>query len=333
MHAINEDNIRPDDLMERVKVYVDWDRNYLLEQPNRFVHTDCPACNSKKHTRYFKKLGITYNICQNCETVFVNPRPGPELLRDFYAQSRNYDFWNKHIFPATEEVRRERIFKPRVARTIACADRFLSEYGSIIEIGAGFGIFCEELKKTGRFKKVLALEPTPGLAETCRRRNLETLEVSIEDIPEVVKVDIVAGFEVLEHLFSPRDTLLRCFSIISPGGLLILTCPNVKGFDIAVLQAASNSIDHEHLNYFHPDSLAYLVSECGFEVLEVLTPGELDAELVRKGIIANKLDVSSYPFLKYMLIDKWKQVGGNLQRFLADNLLSSHMWLVARKVD
>ena len=139
------------------------------------------------------------------------------------------------------------------------------------------------------------------------------------------------SFEVIEHLFSPRDFLNSCASIMQPGGLLVLTCPNVKGFDIVALKALSDSVDVEHLNYFHPKSLSYLVEECGFETLEVLTPGKLDAELVRKKILSGEFDISSQPFLKQILLDEWERIGADFQQFLADNLLSSHMWIVARK--
>ena len=37
------------------------------------------------------------------------------LLHEFYSQSKNYAFWNEFVFPATEEMRRERIFRPRVS--------------------------------------------------------------------------------------------------------------------------------------------------------------------------------------------------------------------------
>ena len=65
--------------------------------------------------------------------------------------------------------------------------------------------------------------------------------------------------------------------------------------------------------------------------MEVLTPGKLDAELVRKKILTGELDVSLQPFLNQILVDEWERVGDSLQQFLADNMLSSHMWLVARK--
>jgi len=142
---------------------------------------------------------------------------------------------------------------------------------------------------------------------------------------------VIASFGVLEHLFSPRDFLRGCANILSPGGLLVLTCPNAKGFDVMTLGPVSDTVDAEHLNYFHPASLAHLLGECGFSTLEAFTLGKLDAELVRKKAVAGEFDLSDQPFLRHVLIDEWERAGAAFQRFLVDNQLSSHMWIVAEK--
>src|SRR5439155_26773943 len=109
--------------------------------------------------------------------------------------------------------------------------------------------------------------------------------------------EVVAAFEVIEHLFSPHDFLTACRDRLAPGGLVVLTCPNVRGFDVSVLGPVSDTVDVEHLNYFHPDSLCRLLERCGLTPLEALTPGELDAELVRKKALAGQFDLSGQPFL------------------------------------
>ena len=86
-------------------------------------------------------------------------------------------------------------------------------------------------------------------------------------------VDVVTSFEVLEHLFSPRAFLEQCAALLRPGGRLIVTCPNVRGFDVETLGEPSATVDAEHLNYLHPASLGALLERCGFEVEEAVTPG------------------------------------------------------------
>ena len=201
-----------------------------------------------------------------------------------------------------------------------------------MEVGAGFGTFCEEIGRVKMFDRGIAVEPTPGLAQTCRNKGLEVIQKPIEQVKlEKDSVDVIACFEVLEHLFAPREYLRACAALLSPGGLLVLTCPNIKGFDLVVLKERSATIDAEHLNYFHPKSLSLLADTVGLKVLELTTPGKLDCELVRKMVIGRSFDLNDQPFLRGILIDRWEEVGGRFQDFLANNRLSSHMWMVAQK--
>ena len=328
----NENDIRPLEFEKDKLKAIDIDREYLLNRKDEFVNYFCPACESTNGVFYFAKTGIDYCQCPQCKTVFVNPRPSQKVLHDFYSQSKVYDYWNKFIFPASEETRREKIFRPRAEKVIGFCKKYKVDTNIFLEVGAGFGTFCQEVKHANVFTRVIALEPSPGLAESCRKRNLEVMETPIEalQLPENT-VDVISSFEVLEHLFSPKAFLLDCKKYLKKGGLIVLTCPNFMGFDIMNLRELSDSVDHEHLNYFNPASLSLLLEKAGFKVLEVETPGKLDVDIVRNKVLTGVLDISVNPFLKHILIDKWEELGEKFQNFLSENKLSSHLWVVAQK--
>jgi 2-polyprenyl-3-methyl-5-hydroxy-6-metoxy-1,4-benzoquinol methylase/ribosomal protein S27E len=327
-----ESDIRPTQLMQEQAKRLAADIDLLLRHKSDFVTVTCPACNSKNSRKVYEKYGIQFVSCQSCETVYANPRPRPEHLEEYYRQSENYAYWNKYIFPASEAARRENIFKPRVQKVINICRQFGIQTNTLLEVGAGFGIFCEEAKKTEVFNRVIGVEPTPDLAQTCRDRGIEVIEQPIEQVSfGADRMDVIVNFEVIEHLFSPRKFLVKCYDLLASGGVFMLTCPNVKGFDIVTLADKSSAVDNEHINLFHLDSLAQLLESCGFEVIEKQTPGRLDAELVRKKIISGEFDVSNNHFLKQVLIDEWETKGEAFQNFLSVNNLSSNMLLVARK--
>jgi len=329
---MREDEIRPDYLMQEQSRRFEADVTRLLERRSEFVRVACPACGSEDSRSVFQKYTLDYVVCSACETIYISPRPSPVLLEMYYSTSENYAYWNKHIFPASESARRQKIFRPRAERVAEICRRYGVPTRTLLEVGAGFGTFCEEMRSVGAFEQVIAVEPNPGLAESCRRRGIDVIEKPIEQVMlKQGHVDVIASFEVLEHLFCPRDYLEQCARLLQAGGMFIATCPNVQGFDIVVLRELSATVDVEHLNYFHPESLSLLVRSRGFEVLEVLTPGKLDAELVRKKVLAGEFDLGDQRFLKQILIDKWEQVGEAFQAFLAASQLSSHMWLVARR--
>lgn len=330
--SLREAEIRPDELVRDAAKRVEADIQWLLSRKTEFVDVPCPACGDAERRPAWRKYDLDYVACVRCETVYIAPRPSSSVLEQFYRQSENYAYWNRTIFPASEQARREKIFRPRAQRLHDICDRIGVGRGVLLEIGAGFGTFCEEVRGLDRFDRVVALEMTPDLAATCRGRNLEVIESPVEKLdPTSLSADVVASFEVIEHLFAPIDFCRSIHRILKPGGLLILTCPNLMGFDIQELHERSIAVDHEHLNYFHPASLRALLERAGFELLEVQTPGKLDAELVRKQVIAGQHSLDAQPFLRRILVDEWDAHGEAFQEFLAARGLSSHMWGVARR--
>lgn len=329
---LTEDDIRPAGLNAGKEGAYARDVARLLAHRHEFVHVSCPACGAPTGPVKWRKWELEYRQCPVCATMYISPRPTPLVLEEYYTTSEVYEYWNTYIFPASEPARREGIFRPRVQRVLEICDRYGVRPRVMVEVGAGFGTFCEEARATGRFERIIAVEPTPSLAATCRARGIEVIESPIERVDLAgLDADVVASFETIEHLFDPREFVRACGRAVKPGGLLVLTCPNGQGFEVQVLGTAADTVDTEHLDYFTPDSLARMVSSAGFEVLETSTPGVLDADIVRNKILAGKFDVSGQRFLEIVLLERWEELGGPFQDFLRSHRLSSHMWLVARR--
>lgn len=329
----NENDIRPDDIMVKQKEFMLADIDYLLQFRDEYVSVRCPACDKDESKILFQKYTLDYHGCENCQTIYINPRPTDAHLAKFYANSQNYDFWNKYIFPATDDVRREKIFKPRAQKVLEICNRVGLKPKTLVEVGSGFGTFCQEITQLNFVDNVIAVEPSKGLAETCRNKGLNVIESPIEQANfEASSVDLVCSFEVIEHLHSPSSFIEKCARIIRKGGMAIITNPNGRGFDVVVSPENSGTVDVEHLNYMNPNSMRILFERHGFEVLEIITPGRLDADLVRKMFLSEKITREDNPFLHQILVERWDEIGDAFQNFLADNNLSSHMWTIARKL-
>jgi 2-polyprenyl-3-methyl-5-hydroxy-6-metoxy-1,4-benzoquinol methylase len=328
--SLSEKELCPEDLLAGQEAAFARDIERLQARSAEFVAVDCPACASATRQPAFSKYGFNFARCTECRTIFMSPRPSPALMAAYYANSENYAYWAQHIFPASEAARRDKIHKPWLTRVIDYCERHATARGTLVDIGPGFGTFAGLAKATGAFERVLAVEPTPEMAAACRARGVAVIEKRVEDIAdELGLVDVLVSFEVIEHLFAPRDFLAQCARLIRPGGLLILSCPNGEGFDIAMLGANALAVDAEHVNLFNPASLARLVAVHGFTILEVTTPGRLDAEFVREAAL--KGEISLDPFLNRVLVEEWERLGWPFQQYLAGQGLSSHMWLAARR--
>jgi 2-polyprenyl-3-methyl-5-hydroxy-6-metoxy-1,4-benzoquinol methylase len=309
------------------------DMKFLQSRMQSYVVSKCPACSSVNARSRFVKHMHNFDECAQCETVFINPRPPVSVLDEYYRTSKSYRYWNSVVYPASEQSRLERIIKPRVDRVLEVAKRHKSKCRGILEIGAGFGSFCAEMNTRAVFTDVVALEPNPDLASSCRRKGVRTICSSIEAANLAgMDIDMVVAFEVIEHLFEPSAFIQEMAQLLSPGGLLVLTCPNVKGFDVSLLNENACSVDPRHLNLFTPQSLAYLLTNTGFRVVESATPGILDAELVKSALDVGAIAPFTDPFMRRVFVEDWEDLKEGFQDFLAKHGLSSHLWVVACKL-
>lgn len=325
-------DLRPTALMgewaNRVAIDIEW----LRQRQDRYEHVVCPACGVDDCVSLYEKNAVPHVSCRRCGTQYANPRPSEVLLHDFYVHSTNYQYWADHIYAASQEVRREKLFKPRVAYIAELVRNAKLNAPALVEVGAGYGLFCEEAIKTGVFSRVIGIEPTPPLAKVCRAKGLEVIEAGYEGLELPIRPDVIASYEVIEHLHSPEKFMAWCLEALNPGGYLVLTCPCISGFETLVQQQNSGTIDHQHINLFSTESLPLLARRVGFGEVAVETPGALDAELVKEGIAKGGVDNAVLgSFLHNVLGEAEPKVLAAFQEFLRVAGKTSHMRVVARK--
>lgn len=325
-------DIKPDALRAGQQAAMRQDIDWLAARRDRFEVVPCPACESGRRQPLYDKNGVPHVCCLDCGTQYASPRPGEALLAEFYATSANYAYWAKYMFPASEASRRENIFRPRAETAAGLARDKGIEGGTLLEVGAGWGMFCEELASTGAFGRIIGIEPTPDLAEKCRQRGIETIEAPWEQAELGTVVDMVTAFEVIEHLFDPARFLAWVLEALRPGGFVLLTCPNCRGFDTLVLGRDADAVDHEHINLFHPASIRMLAERVGFVDVEVSTPGQLDFDIVQRAYHESRIGPEQLgPFLSALLVDDAPGIGDRFQAFLQQANMSSNMMLVGRR--
>ncbi len=330
--TLSEAELCPPDLLEGQEAAFARDVARLRARRDEFVTVPCPACGASRGEVDIEKWGFSWRACAGCGTRYMSPRPSEAVMAGYYADSENYAYWARHIFPASEATRREKVNRPWLERIVGYCDDFGVPRGTLVEVGPGFGTFAALATASGAFGRVVAVEPTPQMAAACRERGVDVVEARIEDAAGMLPgADVLVAFEVIEHLFDPARFVADCARIVRPGGLLVLSCPNAAGFDIATLGAESLAVDPEHVNLFTPDALSELLTGHGFGVVSATTPGRLDAEFVREAALGGRIDLDGQPLLRRVLLEEWDALGGPFQRFLADNGLSSHMWIAARR--
>lgn len=326
---MKESDIRKREAFNRYLELVQEDVQRFMSDRAKFVAVACPACQGQAHDAQFVKNGFSYVLCVACGTLFANPRPSLEALCDFYKDSQSSRFWVDEFFKPVAEARREKIFQPRV--------EFVRDHlpdcssGVIGDIGAGFGIFLEELGKHWSSAKMIAIEPSLEMVEICKNKNLEVIPCAIEDVQGWEgSFDLLTAYELLEHLHDPANFLKRVVSLLRPGGHLLITTLNGEGFDVQILWEASKSVSPpHHLNFFNPASICRLLKNNDLEVVQLTTPGRLDWDIVESMYRTEGVDPGR--FWKLIANKSDGKIKDGLQKWLAHNGFSSHMQVLARK--
>lgn len=143
---------------------------------------------------------------------------------------------------------------------------------TLLDVGGGAGNFARAFMAE-RGGQATLLEFNPGAAETARERGLEVLTGDFCSTVATQRFDCVAMLDVLEHLADPLDALVHARQFLQPGGVLLLSLPNVGHWSV-VWDLLEGKFDYQpvgilcntHLRFFTRHGLQTLLGEAGFRV-------------------------------------------------------------------
>jgi SAM-dependent methyltransferase len=331
---MKESEIRPPDLFNRYLELARRDAEAFLDFQAEFVEVNCPACGGTQELPGVEKLGYRYVLCGDCGTLYLSPRPSEAQLEKYYRNAESVKFWSTHFYKETVEARREKMFRPRaelIGEILIQLGRQSQEV--FVDVGAGYGIFLEEVARLKAFATVAGVEPNPEMADICRQRGFAIVEKTVEAVtPGEVQADFAASFEVLEHVFDPLKFIRSVSRLLKPKGVLLLTTLTVSGFDIQVLWEHSKSVyPPHHINLISIDGMERLIKRAGLGLLELSTPGQLDIDIVRN-MLKERPDITVPRFVHQLLREGDQNLRKEFQQFLSRNRLSSHVRVLASAV-
>ena len=330
---MKESDIRPQDLFNKYLELSRQDINTFFSDKSGFMSSDCPACGSNSSTPAFVKLGFSYVTCVTCESLYLSPRPTPEMMDDYYDRSAAVKFWGTDFYRQTAGARRAAMFRPRAELVSSLSVEYgLGNSFTFADVGAGYGLFLEEVRDLGVAGSITAIEPAPNLATICRDRGFAVIEAPLERIsPGEAEVSCATAFEVLEHVSSPRDFMAGFKNILEPGGIGLITTLTCSGFDIRALNEHAKAVyPPYHINLISVEGMRRLIDRAELELIKLETPGKLDVDIVRNSLLNDaKIDVGS--FERWIALEASESQRNAFQSFLAENLMSSHIRIIIRR--
>ena len=326
---MKEYEIRPEELLSKYIELSNYDAESFFTN-KVFEESLCIACGGNS-TYKFTKNNFSYCECNDCKTLYLNPRPSLEVFKDFYQHSKSCKYWAEIFYPVVAEIRREKIIKPRVKKLASLLGKVDLNVKSIIDVGAGYGIFLDEWRKISPDAELLAIEPSSNMANKCRENRILTVENIVENVQGYTdSADLVVCFEVLEHVSNPLDFMAALSKLAKPGGYVFVSTLSVDGFDLQVLREKSSQISPpHHINFLSIMGLRKLFGRANMFNVMITTPGQLDVDIVRNAMKKDSSLLEGQSFLKNLLADDGHAQA--FQIFLSEQCLSSHAWVLARK--
>jgi len=169
-----------------------------------------------------------------------------------------------------------RLYRLKRKLTYAFAFRLIKKFTnirsapSILEIGTGSGFFLSFCKDAFKDPELYGIEYDDRLLEVTRQRapyakciqgNAETFEF------QNISFDIIASFQVIEHLYDPLAMFTRAHKYLKPGGLFIVTSPNIDGYGARFMGERWHGYRHDHVTLKGVNEWTRLISENGFQTL------------------------------------------------------------------
>ena len=188
---------------------------------------------------------------------------------------------------------------------------YLPPTGRVLDIGCGRGRALAELQKMGL--EAQGVDSSAERVEECRRQGLEAVQADLFQALEesgAESLAAVVSLHVIEHLDTPQiDRLARlAWRALEPGGTLILETPN----PLSLVVAARNFwCDPGRLRPIHPEILALLLRESGFDLVE-----RLDIHPFAAGERLPDLNLDELPPDQRTLADRLNRIRDDLDDLL-----------------
>lgn len=165
------------------------------------------------------------------------------------------------------------------------AARFVKDNDRVLEIGCGVGHFLKSIE--GRCHSALGLE----FNTEAIRNKVTSFEMRAEPVETHAatgdRYDLVASFQVLEHVTNPGAFLKAAVDCLRSGGRLIISTPNHEYVPHIRMEDTFNLPPH-HTGLFTPDTYRALAEVYGLTIEHIIRePREPRVEEVSKSTRPN----------------------------------------------
>lgn len=198
--------------------------------------------------------------CPACSLVWLAHPPRPEEMHEHYTED-----YHRLISAAGENSPR------RWQDRIESVGRF-KQSGTILDLGCSSGGFLSFFR--GDAWKLYGIEMSGDCAKRAGERT--GARVFVGDILKAPfspdSFDVITCFDVLEHLYEPRQVLDKICEWLKPSGVFYVQVPNIDSAEAHVFGTYWHGLElPRHLFHYSPASLRNLARSSGLREISLVT--------------------------------------------------------------
>ena len=231
----------------------------------------CPSCRAASAEELGPLGPQALKRCAACALVYGSPRLSGAAREAMYRQ--NPGAMDAGLDAMLRRLMTERCGNMRREMFPSAAPAGTPGSGSLFEIGSGWGHFLDVSRP--HFAEVAGAELAREQAAHARKAfGLKITESDIFAAPDAPKHDVIAAWELIEHVPDPARVLAWAFANLRSGGQLALSTPNFDSLYRRLLgRHWFYHIPTQHLTYFSPATMKTLLLKLGFAEVRVFTSG------------------------------------------------------------
>lgn len=216
----------------------------------------CAVCNQNSWAKLYDSLVR----CQNCG--FIRARDKYHNLNPKKLYGPRYFFGIDYFDYQRELPALTKNFSDRLKRILE-----FKKDGWLLEIGCAYGYFLQLAEEYFQTTGIdLNPEITKRAKESTKKSKITTGDFLKIKFPQS-SFDVVCLFDTIEHLKRPDRYLEKIYSLLKPGGIIVIETGDIKS-PLARLQGKKWRLitPPTHLSYFSQKSLSSLLYKKGFAI-------------------------------------------------------------------
>lgn len=180
----------------------------------------------------------------------------------------------------------------------------LPKDSKILDVAAGNGAFLARLRSLG-FQDFSGIELDQANFQL-KNVSLKSYDLNLPFAHNYTeKFDLITAVEIIEHLDNPRHLLRELRKLLRPGGLLVVTTPNIEHWIARLKFALKGEIKHfelvdiekqRHISPILSYQMEYMFREIGFQVEQRCSGGCFWGPL--KNLLMAPLGLALKPFFR-----------------------------------